>query len=149
MDPYDDIDRFEKMMRKMIEGLFGGGHIEVFAPMRVGKSRGVNLGSGVREPLTDINETKDQVIVTMELPGATKEDIHLEVTSNGIEISARTQKVSEAEGVSKRAFTQFKKFMSLPVDVDPDSVDAQYRNGILEVKLKKLKQDKGRKVKIK
>lgn len=142
MNPYDDIRRFEKMMQKMMEGLFGGGHVEFFGPTRAKRP-------GVREPLTDINETKDQVIVTMELPGASKRDINLEVTSQGIEISAKTKKIMEEGNISESSFTQFKKYMTLPVEVDPDSVDARYKNGILEVKLNKLEPSESKKVKIK
>ncbi len=146
MDPFDDISEFEKAMRRMMESLFGRGSFEVFAPVRFGTRVRT---PGVREPLTDINETKDQVIVTMELPGASKENISLDVTSNGIEISAKTQRITDTEEVSGASFTKFRKFMSLPAEVDPDSVDATYRNGILEIKLKKLKQAKSKKVKIK
>ena len=148
MDPFDDIDSFEKMMKKMLEGFFGKGGVEVFTPVRAG-AKVNNPASGVREPLTDINETKEDVIVTMELPGATKNDISLDVSANGIEISAKTQKISESETSEGTSFTQFKKFMNLPSEVDPDSVNATYKNGILEIYLKKLKQSKSRKVKIK
>ena len=146
MDPFDDVGDFEKMMKKMLEGFFGRGGVEVFGPTKFGFR---NKKPGVREPLTDINETKDLVIVTMELPGANKEDISLDVSSNGIEISARTQKITASEEVSGTSFTNFKKFMSLPTEVDPDSVNATYKNGILEIKLKKLVQTKSKKVKIK
>ena len=146
MDPFDDIGEFEKAMKKLLEGFFGRGGVEVFGPTRFGSR---NRVQGVREPLTDINETKDLVIVTMELPGANKEDISLDVSSNGIEISARTQKLTDSENVSGTSFTKFKKFMSLPTEVDPDSVNATYKNGILEIKLKKITESKSKKVKIK
>ncbi|MBR9682031.1 MAG: Hsp20/alpha crystallin family protein [Candidatus Altiarchaeota archaeon] len=146
MDPFDDISEFEKTMKKMLENFFGKGSIEVFGPTQ---RRQRNKTPGVREPITEINETKDEVIVTIEIPGATKEDISLDVSSNGIEISAKTQRLTDSGEVSGTSSTEFKKFMSLPTDVDPDSVNASYKNGILEIKLKKLKQTKSKKVTIK
>ena len=124
MDPFDDISEFEKMMKKMLEGFFGRGTVDVFGPTRFGPRMNT---PGVREPMTDINETKDLVIVTMELPGANKEDINLDVSSNGIEISAKRKSLKESEAMSGTTFTQFKKFMSLPTEVDPDSVNASYK----------------------
>ena len=146
MDPFDDINEFEKMMKKMLESFFGRGTIDVFGPSR----RNIKTAApGVREPLTDVYETKTHVIITMELPGAKKENINLDVSSNGIEISAKQETMTESKGISRTSFTHFKKFMSLPTEVDAKSVDAKYNNGILEIRIKKAKPAKGRKVKVK
>ncbi|MBR9679440.1 MAG: Hsp20/alpha crystallin family protein [Candidatus Altiarchaeota archaeon] len=146
MDPFDDINAFEKMMKKMLESFFGRGTVDVFGPTQI---RQKAVAPGVREPLTDVYETKDHVIITMELPGAKKENIHLDVSSNGIEISAKQETVTESKGISGTSFTHFKKFMSLPTEVDAKSVDAKYNNGILEIRIKKARPTKGRKVKVK
>jgi HSP20 family protein len=148
VDPFDDIKRFEKIMKEMMEGLFGGARFEVFTPMRAGGKGRAEEISDVREPLTDINETKDEVLVTLELPGASKDNIDLDVEDRGIEISAKIHKLSEGEDKRSSSFTRFQKFLTLPCDVDPNSVKATYNNGILEVHLNKLKKSKGKKVKI-
>ena len=149
MDPYDDVDEFEKTMKRLLEGFFGKGSFSFFGPTSFGARMGApSRAPGVREPLTDICETRNEVIITMELPGARKEDIDLDVSAKGIEISARTEKISESDTSSRKAFTKFSKFMSLPAEVDPDSVEAKYHNGILEIKLSKLDKTPSKKVKI-
>jgi len=148
MDPFDDITKFEKMMRDMLEGLFGGSRIEVFAPVRGRSAFGGNFQKGVREPLTDIDENKSEVIITMELPGASKDAIEVDATSNGVEINAKIQKFSENKNMRSSSFSHFKKFVSLPSEVNPNEVKAKYKNGILEIKLKKVKTQKGKKVRI-
>ena len=90
-----------------------------------------------REPLTEVNEQEDQIIVIAEMPGVTKEDISLKATN-------RTLTISTQEGVSAR--TYFKE-IDLPAAVNSDFAKARYTNGILEVKLKKIS-EKHTKIKI-
>jgi HSP20 family protein len=90
-----------------------------------------------REPLTEVNEQEDQIVVIAEMPGVTKEDISLKATN-------RTLTISTQEGVSAR--TYFKE-IDLPAAVNSDFAKARYTNGILEVKLKKIS-EKHTKIKI-
>jgi len=145
MDPYDDIKKFEKTMKEMIEGLFGGGRVEIFTPFRAQK--GMEFGD-VREPLTDINETKDEVVVTMELPGASKNDIDLSATQTSLDIKAKIKKAVNEKGVSSTSTRTFEKYLTLPEEVDPKSIKARYKNGILEVSMKKTQKPKGTKIKV-
>ena len=90
-----------------------------------------------REPLVEVNEDQDQIIIIAEMPGVSKEDIELNATNNSITIS--TEKI-----VSGRSY--FKE-IDLPAAIDSDYAKARYTNGILEVKLKKLK-EKGKSIDI-
>ena len=90
-----------------------------------------------REPLVEVNEEQDQIIVIAEMPGVSKEDIELNATNNSITIS--TEKI-----VSGRSY--FKE-IDLPAAIDSDYAKARYTNGILEVKLIKLK-EKGKPIDI-
>ena len=76
---------------------------------------------GVREPLTDVCVDGNLVRITVELPGVSKEDIQLEGTETSITVSADTET------------RKFRKTVSLPSEVDPDSAKAEYNNGILEI----------------
>jgi HSP20 family protein len=90
-----------------------------------------------REPLTEVNEEEDQIIIIAEMPGVSKEDIQLNATNRSITIS--TEKVA-------RGWTYFKE-VELPAPINSDYAKARYTNGILEVKLKKLK-EKGKPIDI-
>jgi len=149
MDPFDDIKKFEKLMKNMLEGLFGGSSVNVITPFKgTGFNPGQNLNSKEREPLTDVFETDDEVIVTMELPGASKNDIEVDASANGLEIIASIKRVSVNENSRSSSTSRFRKHVRLPAEVDSNTVKAKYRNGILEVKLKKIKKTKSKKVKI-
>ena len=83
-----------------------------------------------REPLVEINEEEDQIILVAEMPGVNKEDIELNATNRSITIS--TQKI-----VSGRSY--FKE-IDLPAAINQDYAKARYTNGILEVRLKNIKE---------
>ncbi|MFW9970019.1 MAG: archaeal heat shock protein Hsp20 [Candidatus Odinarchaeota archaeon] len=82
----------------------------------------------VREPLTELNEHGDQIIVICEMPGVTKEDIELKASRDSLTISTK----SGAKGRS------YYKEVKLPSAINSDYARARYTNGILEVKLKKI-----------
>ncbi|MFW9951821.1 MAG: archaeal heat shock protein Hsp20, partial [Candidatus Thorarchaeota archaeon] len=90
-----------------------------------------------REPLVEVNEEEDQIILIAEMPGVNKDDIELNATNRSITIS--TEKI-----VSGRSY--FKE-IELPAAINSDYAKARYTNGILEVKLKKLK-EKGKPIDI-
>ncbi|MCD6503342.1 MAG: Hsp20/alpha crystallin family protein [Thermoplasmata archaeon] len=92
-----------------------------------------------REPLVEIVEDKDKVYVTVELPGVDKDKIDLEVMDGN-------KLLIKAEGENRK----YKKVLELPADVDPDSIKATYKNGILDIIIKKKGSEKrsGKKIKI-
>ncbi|OYT52097.1 heat-shock protein Hsp20 [Candidatus Bathyarchaeota archaeon ex4484_135] len=90
-----------------------------------------------REPLVDVMEEDDEIVVVAELPGVEKEDIDLSCTEKELVISVDTEK------------RKYYKRLDLPAEVDPKSAKASYKNGVLEVRLKKTKPvGKGEKIKI-
>ena len=86
-----------------------------------------------REPLTDIREDKDKVTVIMELPGVDKEDIKVMAEDRDLDV--------EVDSPDKR----FSKHLDLPCDVLPASAKANYKNGVLEVVMRRAASKKKRK----
>jgi len=79
------------------------------------------------EPIVDIFEEEEQIKVVAELPGVEEKEIDLDINENTVIISTDT---------SDRKY--YKK-VELPTPVKKDAVESSYRNGILEVKLRKEK----------
>jgi HSP20 family protein len=87
-----------------------------------------NLGEGIgREPLTDLIEDENNVSITAELPGVEKDDVDLELEGNILAIKVDT------------VFRKYHKEIELPEDVDPESMGATYKNGVLDICMKRLK----------
>jgi HSP20 family protein len=95
--------------------------------------------SDAREPLVDVLERDNDIIIIAELPGVKKEDIELEATKDSLEIKVDTPE------------KKYYKVVALPCGVKEDATDASYNNGVLEVRLKKVecKKEKGKKIEIK
>ena len=94
--------------------------------------------AATREPITDINEDKEKVYITVELPGINKDDIDLSVNEDSVVISV-------TEGSRK-----YYKSVDLREPVIPDSASAKFTNGILDLTLTKQRKGEtgGKKVKI-
>lgn len=89
------------------------------------------------EPLVDVVDEGDSVRVIAELPGVDKDDIELEAVDKTLIIKAKGKHRS------------YYKEVDLPAKVEIDSAKARYRNGVLEVVLKKVeKAGKGKKIKV-
>ncbi|KPV63520.1 MAG: Small heat shock protein HSP16.5 [Candidatus Bathyarchaeota archaeon BA2] len=82
-----------------------------------------------REPIVDIFEERDHIKVMAELPGVEENEIKLDIEDGTLTISADTP-----------ARKYYKK-VELPSPVKKDDVESSYRNGILEVTLRKTKKD--------
>ena len=103
---------------------------------KVSSSKPDNL-PGSREPLVDVQETDKHITVIAEIPGVSKEDVDLEVTKDSLTIKVDTPE------------RKYYKDVQLPEEIDEDSGDAKFNNGVLSIKLNKLRpKKKGKKLKI-
>ncbi len=105
-------------------------------------------------PPMNVEETRDALILTAELPGMTHEDVELEVENNVLSISGEkqeTRRENEEERrhhLWERRYGRFERSFALPRSVNVDEIQANFRNGILEVHMPKVPEAKGRKVQI-
>ena len=159
-DIFEDFDEIEEMMDEMMRRAFEepSKGAKAYGPYVYGFSMSVGPdGKPVvrefgnvqpsrygpqlreeREPLVDIMEGDKEVVVVAELPGVDKNDINLETDEDHLIISVDTPE------------RKYHKELVLPTRVDPKSAQASYKNGVLEVRLKKTKIEtlKGEKIRI-
>jgi HSP20 family protein len=83
-----------------------------------------------REPLVDIVETDGEVHVVVELPGVEKSDVKLHGTEDTLTISVDTPQ------------RKYYKEVKLPAMVNVKEAKTLYKNGVLEVILRKIKEEK-------
>jgi HSP20 family protein len=152
----DDIRRMTEEMMKMFSnaqpgkavvhgfkihyGPDGKPIIEDFGNKQIKSPEGQPQISEEREPLTDIIEGDEDVAITLEIPGVEREDIDLNITNDALEIKVDTPQ------------RKYHKRINLPCDVIPKTTSATYKNGILDIVLKrkeKKKPGEGYKVNIK
>ncbi len=108
--------------------------------------------AGVRSPFCDVQETDKEIIITAELPGVDKEDIKINATEHEVEIEAEVKREEEEkkEGYfrSERQYSKFYRCLALPAEVDPSKAKATYKNGVLELRLPKVKTETKTSIKV-
>jgi len=78
-----------------------------------------------REPITDIFDEKDEIVVIAEMPGIAENDLKIDLKEDILEISA----------VSKNR--TYRKELLLPVKASNQNLTHKFKNGILEIRIKK------------
>ncbi|MCA9510752.1 MAG: Hsp20/alpha crystallin family protein [Myxococcota bacterium] len=104
-------------------------------------------------PAVDVSEGEKQYTVTVELPGARKEDVNVEVhegvlTIRGEKRSEREEK-DEHRRYVERSYGSFARSFSLPTNADAEAVHASFQEGVLTVEVPKRDEAKPRSVSVK
>jgi HSP20 family protein len=110
----------------------------------------------VRYPSLDLVDNGDSYTVKAELPGITKDELKINVTKGGLDISAEVEEEKEEKGKKyihrERSYSGFRRYLVFPKEVIPEKVKAEIKNGILTVKVPKketISKEKPVKVEIK
>ncbi|KAL6070986.1 Heat shock 70 kDa protein 1A [Balamuthia mandrillaris] len=103
-------------------------------------------------PLCDVRETENALLVHAELPGINKEDIHVDVENGRLTIRGERKHETKEENEKyhrvERSYGTFQRTMSLPQGVDPTAIEANYKDGVLELTIPKPEPPKGHKITI-
>lgn len=104
-------------------------------------------------PSADIVEHDDYYKVTMDLPGVDKKNVRITVEDGRLTISGeRTEERKQEEGRVRRyeRFSgSFQRSFGLPEGIDPDSIEAGYRDGVLELTVPKPVEVKPKQIEVK
>jgi HSP20 family protein len=110
-------------------------------------------GEGAWGPRLDLSESDKEVTIRAELPGIEPDDVEINVTGNVLTL--RGEKKQEHEEKKRdyhyveRQYGSFHRSVQLPAGVDPDKVDAAYKNGVLTVTIAKRPDALPKKIKVK
>ncbi|CAG7651009.1 Hsp20/alpha crystallin family protein [Paenibacillus allorhizosphaerae] len=104
-------------------------------------------------PRMDVFETDSEVVAHFEIAGLErKEDVDIHVQPRTLTISGtihRSQEKTEDRFHHQERYTgKFHRSISLPVEVLEEGSTASYKNGILEVKMPKVKQEEHRRINV-
>ena len=97
-------------------------------------------------PMVDINEDKDNLFFIVDLPGLKSEDVKLTI-SEGV-LTIRGEKKHEEEHSDRnvyrmeRSYGEFVRQFSLPEDVKEEDIQADFKNGVLEIMVPKKEPSK-------
>ena len=111
------------------------------------------LSSGSWLPPVDIYQNGEhELVLKAELPDMTREDIDITVDKGTLTIKGEKKLSSEVKEEQfhriERRYGTFSRSFSLPSTVDPSRVSAEYKNGVLTVKLPLREEAKPRSIKV-
>ncbi|MFW6283090.1 MAG: Hsp20/alpha crystallin family protein [Minisyncoccales bacterium] len=100
----------------------------------------------------NIEETDEDVIVEAEVPGVDADDIDISIEGDILKMKAGKEERTEDEGKNyhRREFRRhyFERAARLPSKVKADEAEANYKNGVLKLKIPKREEEKSKKVKV-
>ena len=104
-------------------------------------------------PSVDLTETKDKLVVKVELPGLEAKDVELSITDDILSIRGENKEEKEEKGEHhffvERYCGTFERKIKLPTLVKTDKIDATFDKGILTINLPKSEKAKNKEIKIK
>ena len=104
-------------------------------------------------PNIDIYEEENDVVVKAELPGMKKEDIEISLTEDSITVAGEKKAEHRVEKKNfyrfESSYGSFSRTMSLPSDIQTDKVKAEFKNGVLEIRMPKTEEAKKKEIKVK
>lgn len=103
-----------------------------------------------RLPATNVHETDSEFVLTMEMPGVEKKNIHVAIENDQIVITGEKTEKVETKGLLRREIRseRFRRSFLLDPSVDRDKIKAKLEDGVLKVTLPKGVGTVGRKISI-
>jgi HSP20 family protein len=140
LDPFRDLSDIQNEINRAFDTYFG-----VRPPRAQAAER-------VWAPPIDVYETRDDLVVTVEVPGVKEKDIQLSLTGEILSFRGQRGPTAEAREENyhriERWSGPFERHVQLPIPVQTDKIRATYRDGVLEIRLPKLEEVKPREIKI-
>jgi len=141
-DPFEDLTRLQREMNRLFDDSVrtnGWGATE-------------HVSSRAWAPPVDIYEDQNEIVVNVELPGIKQDDIDIQVTGDTLTLRGErkfedTQKKDNYVRV-ERSYGSFQRSFTIGVPVQSDRVTANYRDGILSIRLPKSEEVKPKKVQV-
>ncbi len=105
------------------------------------------------QPRVDIQEKDGAYVLEAELPGLSEKDVEVKVDDNLLTISSKSEneKAEEHQGyiLEERRHRSFARSFVLPKDIDRDSIEAHFNDGLLSLTLNKTPETKPKTIEVK
>jgi len=100
----------------------------------------------------DIVETENDIVLRADLPGVDPKDVDIQVENGTLTLKGERKFESDVKEDDyrrvERVYGSFLRSFALPPTVDAEKVEAEYRNGVLELKLPKRPEAKPKQIKV-
>ena len=136
-DPFREVASLQNDMSRLMSTVLGAG---------------TNGETRMWMPPVDAWETEDEVVYAFDLPGIPEDKISVEFDEGSLTVSGEREREKEVDGDRlyryERRFGSFSRTIGLPQGVTEDSIKADYKDGVLEVHVRKPEQPKPRRIQV-
>ena len=102
-------------------------------------------------PVADVHESAEEYVVTVDLPGIDRATLEINLENERLSIKGMRSSTNGEQGQhrTERPQGKFNRSFGVPTAVDPEQIEAEYKDGVLYVRLPKRKEQTSRPLKIK
>lgn len=100
-------------------------------------------------PLADVYQTETEYVVAIDLPGIDRAALDISLDDDRLVIRGERAPEAEAQHRVERQHGRFLRKFAVPATVDQEAIAAEYKDGVLRVRLPKRQEQKSRRVEIK
>ncbi len=134
-NPFVEVERIRREFDRLLEELMPREEAErVFAPV------------------VDVYETDQDLVVKAELPGVKKENLEVSIRDNALYIKGEKKEEKEEKTETyhrvERVYGRFERTIPLPTDIKLESAKAEFKDGVLEIRIPKAEGAKEKKIEI-
>jgi HSP20 family protein len=135
-EPFREIASLQNEMSRFMNGLLEGN----------GRSNQAWV------PALDVWETESEIVYALDLPGVAEENISVELDEGALTISAERERMQEQPDDRfyrfERRYGTFTRTVGVPQGVSESDVSADYKDGVLEVQVRKPEQPKPKRIQV-
>jgi HSP20 family protein len=138
-DPFRDVAELQHRINRMFDDSFG-------------RSREMDDEMNLRawRPAVDIYEAENGIVVAVELPGVSKENVSVEVKDDVLTLTGErlaNPAISEDSYYRReRLFGPFKRSFTLNQNIKPDQIKATFKDGVLQIEIPRPVQEQPKQV---
>jgi HSP20 family protein len=137
-EPYREVDALRRRFDRLLDGA-------LLAPLAIDREF-------TNAPAAELEDTLEAFVLKLELPGIDPKDVDVEVTAESVSITGerRSEKTTQDNGAFHTEFRygKFQRTIPLPARVQNTNATADYRDGILFLRLPKVEDEKNKVVKL-
>ena len=137
--PFGELDRMRRQMNRIWERLTGDSDPSTY--------------ESDWAPSLDLTDTGESLVAELEVPGMDPKDIEISVTGDTLTLTGEKKREreekQEAYHLVERSYGKFSRSVRLPSTVNPDRVQASYKDGVLRITMDKTEPAKTKKIEVK
>lgn len=116
---------------------------------RVEADAGDDLETADWYPMADVYDGAEEFLIAMDLPGIERASLEIDINEDRLAVKGNRAPESDLPSKSQRPMGRFRRSFTVPSSVDQQRIEAKYKDGVLEIRLPKRKEQKSKRIEIK